>query len=282
MSKTTEALASQVVESLRQHVERATAPLLVRIAKMEELQAATQAAQTALTTLQAEVQQLRQQKPLQGEKGEPGPAGQPGPQGERGDPGAEGQPGRDGRDGEPGRDALQIDVLETVDPQRRYARGTFAHYRGGIVHAVRTTEPLPADGDMAAAGWRVILNGVHGLAVQLADDLRTVSVGLAHTDGSTTTKTVQVPAMIYRGIWREEDAAAGAYTAGDVVTLGGSTWVARTATTEKPADGATSWQLAVKKGRDGRDGLRGEKGERGAEGRPGQDATQLGPNGGKW
>jgi hypothetical protein len=59
-----------------------------------------------------------------------------------------------------------------------------------------------------------------------------------------------IPCMIYRSVWREQPTG---YQRGDVVTWGGSTWVALKDTTEKPDSGGASWQLAVKKGRDGRD-----------------------------
>jgi hypothetical protein len=43
------------------------------------------------------------------------------------------------------------------------------------------------------------------------------------------------------------------YRVGDVVTFGASMWVCRSDTTDTPGEGATSWQLAVKRGRNGRD-----------------------------
>jgi len=59
------------------------------------------------------------------------------------------------------------------------------------------------------------------------------------------------PALKYLGVW-----TPGKYEQGHCVTLAGSVWIAKEPTSAKPGDGATSWQLAVKAGRDGKD-LRG-------------------------
>lgn len=58
-----------------------------------------------------------------------------------------------------------------------------------------------------------------------------------------------VPAMIYRGIWREGQNCQK----GDTVTWGGSLWHCNEPTNEKPGDGSKAWSLAAKKGRDGKD-----------------------------
>lgn len=54
----------------------------------------------------------------------------------------------------------------------------------------------------------------------------------------------------YAGAWQR----AATYKRGDVVTCGGSMWVAIQATEPGQAPGETmAWQLAVKRGRDGKD-----------------------------
>jgi integrin beta 3 len=55
--------------------------------------------------------------------------------------------------------------------------------------------------------------------------------------------------MIYREVWRE-----GEYERGDVVTWGGSIFIAQRKPTGKPGDPDSGWRLAVKHGRDGKDG----------------------------
>jgi integrin beta 3 len=86
----------------------------------------------------------------------------------------------------------------------------------------------------------------------------------------------KVPLLIDRGVWRE-----GRYERGDVVTFGGSAFIAQEDTDEKPETGK-AWRLAVKSGRNGKPGVNGEKGDRGPEGRAGRDLTQVGPDGTKW
>jgi hypothetical protein len=76
------------------------------------------------------------------------------------------------------------------------------------------------------------------------------------------------PVPIHRGVWQE-----GAYTRGDTVSFGGSTWIARTDTTGKPEQ-SPDWRLSTKRGRDGKDGAAGKPGERGVEGKPGRDGRQ--------
>lgn len=231
---------------------------------------------------------LKGQQGEKGERGDIGPAGQDGLHGkdgkdgiqgipgERGEKGLDGQDGRDGRDGEPGRDALQIDVLDGIDLQRRYQRGTYAHWRGGIIRSTRQTDPV-ADDDIFKAGWHVVVNGIADVTIE-QNDLRSWSMKMLKTDGVCVEKTFKAPTLLYKGIWRPENT----YEAGDTVTREGSTWICLQDNPGKPGDEDSGWQLSVKKGRDGKDGIRGEKGERGAEGRAGKDLTQIGSNGAKW
>lgn len=225
-----------------------------------------------------------------GEKGDPGERGEQGPPGERGLPGEKGADGingkdgapgergekgldgRDGMEGQPGRDAVHVDILDGIEPAKKYQRGTWASYRGGLVRSFKATEPLPEGGDLERAGWHVVVRGVADVAVEFGDDGRTIGLALRYTDGSVVMKSAQFPVVIDRGVWKE-----AAYERGDATTWGGSSWIAqrKTAATEQPGDDSGAWRLSVKKGRDGRDGVRGEKGERGAEGRAGKDLTQM-------
>lgn len=103
------------------------------------------------------------------------------------------------------------------------------------------------------------------------DGERTLS--LLWPDGATVEGgRVTLPVPIYRGVY----AAGQAYQQGDTVTYGGSVWIARTATSEKPGDAGTAWQLAVKTGREGkpgRDGIPGPMGLKGDKGDPGRNYT---------
>jgi hypothetical protein len=59
--------------------------------------------------------------------------------------------------------------------------------------------------------------------------------------------TFEVPVVLDRGVWRE-----GQYKKGDATTWAGSLWIAQRDTDSKP-DSGDGWRLAVKRGRDGKD-----------------------------
>lgn len=83
----------------------------------------------------------------------------------------------------------------------------------------------------------------------LMEDGRTVLLSFESGDQSFKVE-LGIPAMIYRGVYRE-----GTYAKGDTVTWAGSLWYCDVAeTTEKPDGSAKHWTLAAKKGRDGKDG----------------------------
>jgi len=88
-------------------------------------------------------------------------------------------------------------------------------------------------------------------------------------------RSFSVPTMIDRGVWSE-----GTYEAGDVVSYGGSMFVAKLTTDKKPE--TDDWRMCVKRGRDGRNGKDGKDGPAGPQGPRGHDLTQLGPDGRKW
>lgn len=95
----------------------------------------------------------------------------PGPKGEAGKDGKDGRDGRDGRDGADGADganAWEVTVLQSIDPEQSYARGTCASYKGGLILATRNTSPI--SGSLEDAGWRVVVEGVaarHGDQIEL-------------------------------------------------------------------------------------------------------------------
>ncbi len=80
----------------------------------------------------------------------------------------------------------------------------------------------------------------------------------------------------YCGIWKDGEA----YLKGDRVTWGGSLFIAKQDTTDKPGL-TTAWQLAVKHGKTGNPGPTGEKGLDGRHGRDGKDLTYLDPSTGR-
>lgn len=239
-----------------------------------------------------------------GEKGEPGPSGERGEKGESvniadvvstvlaqipkpedGKNGADGKDGADGAKGDrgdkgdagrDGRDALQIDILPAIDLSKSYPRGTFARFDGGIIRSYRDT--IPGE-EFDKAGWEVVVAGIADIEVGVSDDCRLVTVSTRTTgDRAPYTKCFNVPAMLYRGVFRPTDS----YVKGDVVTYGGSTWYCKKDTQQTPRDNAEDWQLMVKEGRRGKDGSDGKQGDKGDPGRDGRDLTQMGFDGRKY
>lgn len=152
------------------------------------------------------------------------------------------EPGPAGKDG---RDAASIEVVD-MDEFRSYPRGTFAHYRGGLVRAFRKTDSMEDwKGSLEKHGWAVAMNGVADVAYEQKGE-RTVVIRTVMTDGTERSIEHSTPTMIYRGVWKERD-----HQPGDTVTWGGSLWHCDEPTSEKP--GSKGWTLAAKRGRDGKD-----------------------------
>ncbi len=167
--------------------------------------------------------------------------GKDGADGSDGEPGESGRDGRDGKDGPRGRDALQIEPLPGIDVTRSYPRGTYALEAGGMLRAMRTTDPV-ADAKYEEAGWQVVWNGIRPDGIKLVD-CRTLV--FAMTAG---VQKMHVPMQIYRGVFREQE-----YEEGDTVTSGGSNWHANRITRSRPGID-DSWTLMTKRGSDGKDG----------------------------
>lgn len=189
---------------------------------------------------------------VDGKDGAPGPEGQRGPVGEKGLDGRDGKDGRDGRDGKdgaPGRDAADIIAVPEIAPDKSYPQGTFAACYGGMLFAARDTDPLRGGSkpnDLAAAGWRVVLNGIWKESEETEG--RTTTRITVYTDGKESVRVTKSAVPEDRGVWRE-----GEYEKGDSVTFGGSVFIAQRDTNDRP-ETSDSWRLAVKRGRDGRDG----------------------------
>lgn len=150
----------------------------------------------------------------------------PGPPGAVGPPGPEGQQGRDGRDGVPG--------------------------------ALGATGARGLDGKDGT-------NGRDGLGFEdldiAFDGERTVTLRFMRGDQIKEFPVVFHNAAIYRDVFKQ----GTSYARSDLVTWGGSMWIARQATSDKPGEGATQWQLVVKAGREGREGKAGRDGKDGKD-----------------
>ena len=244
-----------------------------------------------------------------GERGEKGDRGEPGPRGEAGPAGEsvvgpQGPPGRDGADGKDADPQLVKDLQARVDALHvelaavKALQPSFVIDDAGDLHSVVGGE-LRRIGRVRGADGR---DGKDGLSIKgepgkdgkdgrdgLGFDDMTLSYDGERTYTFRWTQAEHVresgftmPVLLDRGVWTVD----AAYVKGDVVTFGGSMWIAKAESQGvKPgeaADASRAWRLAVKHGRDGRHGKDGERGPEGPQGRAGKDLTQMGPDGSKW
>lgn len=160
--------------------------------------------------------------------------------------GADGRDGRDGQKGEPGRDALQLELLGSIDETRSYPSRTYARHAGGLWRSYEQTDGMK--------GWDCIVEGVAELRIE-HDDHRKFAIVTRMSSGAEVRREAVLPVVLDKGVYRETEA----YEHGDATTFGGSLWIAqKDAPTGKPGEpGSDGWRLAVKRGRDGRDGRDG-------------------------
>jgi hypothetical protein len=169
---------------------------------------------------------------------------------EKGDPGKDGEPGRDGKDGIPGADGKSIsadDVAPLVESA--IARGLLETERRGMDMIQRAIEAIPKP-EKGADGT----NGKDGLDAFGFDDMtmeydgrRGFSFKFMQGERVKTFDFV-APLVLDAGFYQE----GKSYEAGDGVTFGGSYWIAKTETTQKPGVASEDWRLCAKKGRDGK------------------------------
>ena len=154
--------------------------------------------------------------------------------------------GIDGREGPPGRDALHLDVLEEIDPERKYQRGTFAKYKGGLIRSFRVTDYIN-ENDLEKSGWTVAVDGIADIALVQGEDIRTFIVGVRTTSGKLFDSIFTMPVVLHKGIFKPHTA----YKCGDSVTRDGSMWIALK-DIEDSGDSPVppEWQLSVKRGSD--------------------------------
>lgn len=199
------------------------------------------------------------QNGIDGKDGFPGKDGQgiKGGTGEAGERGIDGKDGRDGRDGLngkdavnglPGRDALDIQILPSIDEKKCFPRGTFARHRGGLIRAFRDTTPSVEFQD---SGWEVLCNGIARKTItRNADDPRLVTISVETTDGVLDETKFFFPIPLYKDTYK----AGMECLQGDCVTFGGHLWLCvAEETSNAPNEQHSDWKLIVRRGRDGKD-----------------------------
>ena len=148
--------------------------------------------------------------------------GRDGMKGERGEPGRDGI-GERGNDGRDGRDA---------DPEL---------VRQEVEIAIAKM-PKPERGEPGRDGM-----SLEDFDLEAKDGGRILAMTLRSGDREIV-REVRTAVVIYRGTYK----SGASSQAGDAVTYGGSTWIAKRDTDQAP--GGDDWQLSVKRGRDGKDG----------------------------
>jgi hypothetical protein len=144
------------------------------------------------------------------------------------------------RQAEDGRDAIDVEILPTIEEAKQYPRGTYAAHRGGLWKSYERTHGM--------RGWECIVDGIDGVSITQDGD-REFSVKLMKSSGQEVAQKFALPIQIYKGVFREEQA----YDAHDNVTWAGSQWTSTKAeNTDKPGS-SDAWTLCVKAGRNGKD-----------------------------
>lgn len=140
-----------------------------------------------------------------------------------------------------GRDALQLEIQPFIDEGKSYPRGSYATHNGGLWRAYEKTHGM--------RGWECIVDGVSDVDISM-NGQRNFTVTVNRASGTSDKKAFDIPAMVYRGVFK----SGYEYLPGDTVTWGGSLWHCDEQTQDKPGEtGSKGWTLAAKRGRDGRD-----------------------------
>jgi hypothetical protein len=229
-----------------------------------------------------------------GDRGPSGEVGPAGPAGQQGEPGAAGRDGKDGADGK----SISIDdvapliaseiakAIERMPKPQDGAPGKDGlNIAGMVIDRAGELIVTTSNGEQRSLGPVVGMDGKDGKdgadGAPGVDGLGFDDLSVEYDGERTFTVRFQcgdrlkefsfpAPTTIYRGIYKPETQ----YRAGDSVTYGGSQFIARVDTTERPETNG-DWQLAVKRGRDGKDGKPGKDGAPGPQGMPGRDGRSY-------
>jgi integrin beta 3 len=164
---------------------------------------------------------------IPGPPGETGAEGKRGPSGEKGEKGERGEPGKQGAIGPSGIDGKNGERGPKGENGRNASDLTFL--QDYVVEQV---------GRALKTGTMTTPDGGRTLRWAMGDVVHEIKTAI----------------VLDAGVWKE----GITYAAGDGVTLGGSFFIAQTATTAKPGK-SDDWRLAVKRGSDGRDWRPDEK-----------------------
>ena len=175
---------------------------------------------------------------LHGKDGADGIDGKDGAPGLHGKDGADGVDGKDGADGVDGKSVTIEQIKELVDARTAEWQLDFEKRAMDTLQKAIDRVPLPKDGKDALS--------LKDLDIIVDDHGRRITFVL--DDGQRREERTIVTALpVYREIWKKD----GAYEPGDMVTWGGSIWIALKATSAQPNGYNPDWKLAVKRGKNG-------------------------------
>lgn len=257
-------LAEKVFDAVKAWVERTVAPIAARLKALEERPVPKDGERGEKGEIgpRGEKGDTGERGP-QGDRGEAGPAGERGPQGEKGATGEIGPRGEQGPAGERGKDADMPALLRAVTdavaalPKPQDGKSvTLDDVMPAIEQLVRrevAALPPARDGRDGEPGPRgeAGINGKDGFTPDDFDfeiDGRNLVLSMRCGD-RVVTRTKKVPWPINRGTYKK----GTQYENGDVVTYGGSQFIAIRDTEVPPPGNPDDWHLQVRRGADGKD-----------------------------
>jgi collagen triple helix repeat protein len=174
---------------------------------------------TAIALGQRALAEVRALARMPGPPGETGPEGKRGAKGDAGEKGERGEAGKQGPAGSPGLDGKDGERGAKGDPGRNASDLTLLqeHIDQRVERAIDAITVTSPDGGRT-------------LRLTFGDKIREVKTAI----------------VLDAGVWKE----GASYVPGDAVTLGGSLFIAQTATSAKPSK-SDDWRLAVQRGKDG-------------------------------
>ena len=181
------------------------------------------------------------------------------------------------KDGEPGRAAspeeLRAAAEAALEPLIDRFALAFERRSAEVLLRLVANMPAPKDGKDGVPG-KDGRDGIdfEGFEIEARDGGREIVYRLKRGE-LVVERSMRTATILDAGPFKD----GTAYRAGDAVSFGGSLWIAQRDNTERPKDvGSDAWRCAVKRGRDGRDGKDGGPGSRGEKGEWGLSSFDTG------
>lgn len=154
---------------------------------------------------------------------------------------------RDGNDGKDGTNGLdgKFNPPQPYQSERQYALNDWVTHDGGVwVAARRVVRSEPG----ANNDWDCIVPGVKAATAHVLEDGRTAVITLSFTGGATVDHKLRFDVPVARGVY----AADQEYQKDDVVTWGGSWFIAQKSGKLGRPEEDSAWKLTIKRGTHGK------------------------------